>query len=184
MEMRKPNLRDLPSYLSALEAGWLPTTGRPEAARTEIDAIAKDPETFVARLDDPEAKGAPVTLPDGSQVPRLPSRRWWIWKESFCGHISLRWSPGTEALPPTCLGHIGYGVVPWRRGEGLATAALIACLPEAEAIGLRYVEVTTRVDNPASARVIEKAGGQVVEEFEAPAAIGGHRTLRFTIALA
>lgn len=145
--------------------------------------IAQDAGSFVANLDDPYAKAGPVTLPDGSQVPRLPSIRRWIWDNELCGHIGLRWQPGTEELPPTCSGHIGYAVVPWRQGEGLATAALMAILPEAITIGLRHVDVTTSPENPASVRVIEKAGGVLVKSYTAEKALGGHETLLFRIAL-
>lgn len=98
----------------------------------------------------------PNTLPDGSQVPPLPIILRWIWDGEFCGHIGLRWKPGTDELPSTCSGHIGYSVVRWRQGEGLASAALIAVLPEAKAAGLTYVQITTSPDNLASVRIIEK----------------------------
>jgi len=35
-----------------------------------------------------------------------------MWDGEFCGQIAFRWQPGTEALPPHCLGHVGYSVVP------------------------------------------------------------------------
>ena len=87
------------------------------------------------------------------------------------------------ALGTFCSGHIGYGIVAWRRGEGLATSALKAFLPEAKALGLRFVEITTRPDNPASVRVIEKAGGQLIESSAAHTAIGGHDILKFNVPL-
>ena len=31
-----------------------------------------------------------MTLPDGSQVARLPSLRYWLWDGVFCGSIGLR----------------------------------------------------------------------------------------------
>jgi predicted acetyltransferase len=74
--------------------------------------------------------------------------------------------------------------VPWRQGEGLASAALVGILPEAKAIGLRYVEITTSPDNPASVWVIEKAGGTLARTYIADKALGGHETLEFKISLA
>lgn len=184
MIMLKPNIDRIPAYVSALQRGWSPDNLRSEAAKEQIASISKDPTSFVSNLDDPAAKGGPITLPDGSKVPRLPSIRRWIWDDEFCGHISLRWKPGTEELPPTCSGHIGYSVVPWRRGEGLASAALVAILPEAKAVGLNHVTITTSPDNPASVRVIEKAGGTLERTYTAGKSLGGHETLEFRISLA
>ena len=73
MQLRWPSLELLPGCVAALETGWSPDHLRAEvAAREELGRIAKDPEVYVAGLVDREAKGAPVSLPDGSIVPRLP----------------------------------------------------------------------------------------------------------------
>lgn len=173
----------LSAYRDALRRGWSPDNLRPEAADEQLALISKDATSFVAKLDDPTAKAEVVKLPDGSNVPRLPSIQRWIWDGGFCGHIGLRWQSGTEDLPPTCSGHIGYAVVPWRQGEGLATASLIAILPEARSIGLKFVDISTSPNNLASIRVIERAGGTFVRSFVAHKALGGHETLQFQISL-
>ncbi|MEO1538118.1 MAG: GNAT family N-acetyltransferase [Pseudomonadota bacterium] len=181
--LRVPSLELLPEYSAALGTGWSPNNLRPEAASEQLAQIEDDPVGFVARQTDIEAKGGPVLLPDGSTVPRLPSFRRWIFRGGFAGSIGLRWQPGTTELPPTCLGHVGYAVVPWRRREGLASTALIEILPEARALGLAHVDVTTDHDNQASAGVIEKAGGVLIGTFEAEAEVGGGQHLLFRIAL-
>src|SRR6478735_1031914 len=137
MDLVQPAEPHLPSYVAALERGWSPDNLRPEAVREELERIARDASLFIAQQTDPEGKGPPVTLPGGAVVPRLPGYRRWMWDGEFCGSIGFRWQPGTEALPPHCLGHIGYAVVPWRRGRGYATQALRAMLPDAAAEGLR-----------------------------------------------
>ncbi len=129
----------------------------------ELQAISRDAKAFLASLNDPGACGPDIQLPDGSSVKRLPSFRRWMWKDGFCGSIELRWQHGTNALPPTCQGHIGYSVVPWRRREGVATAALAALLPEARHVGLTAVDLTADPSNIASIRVIKANGGQLVE---------------------
>ena len=83
-----------------------------EAAREDLSRIYADAAAFLASMEDREAKGPPVTLPDGSTARRLPGFKRWLWDGEFCGSIGLRWQPGTTALPPHCLGHIGYAVVP------------------------------------------------------------------------
>ena len=183
MDLVWPSAEYLPSYVRALERGWSPDTARPEAARDELARIARDPAAFLAELIDPEGRGPPVRLPDGSTVPRLPGYRRWMWDGELSGSIGLRWQPGTAALPPTCLGHIGYSVVPWKRGRGYATRALALLLPEARALGLPYVELTTDEGNVASRRVIEANGGVLVEPFDKPASHGGSPGLRFRIDL-
>jgi predicted acetyltransferase len=94
-----------------LERGWSADNLRPAAAREELARIEADARAFVAAMEDREAKGPSVTLPDGSVAKRLPCFRRWLWDGEFCGSISLRWQKGTPALPPNCLGHIGYGGV-------------------------------------------------------------------------
>ncbi len=132
---------------------------------------------------DPQAKGGPIKLPDGSNVPRLPGFRRWMWDGAFCGSIGLRWQPGTSELPPHVLGHIGYAVVPWKRGRGYAKRALALMLIEARGTGLTFVHVTAHPDNVASLAVIRANGGRLVECFREPAAYGGKESLRFRIDL-
>ncbi len=172
MELVRPALEHLPRYRAALERAWSPNTVNAEAWRSELDQIDTDPAAFLASLHDPEGSGEPITLPDGSVAARLPGYRRWIWDHDFSGSIGLRWQPGTAALPPHVLGHVGYAVVPWKRGRGLATAALRELLPEVRSLGLPYVELTTDVDNVASHRVIINNGGVLIERFAKPPAYG------------
>ena len=184
MELVVPSLAYLDSYVDALKRGWSPDNIRLEAAaREHLALIQKDAAAFLALADDREAKGGPITLPDGSTVPRLPGFVRWMWDGEFCGQIGFRWQPGTEALPPHCLGHIGYAVVPWKRGRGYATRALGLMLPEARHEGLRYVMLTTDPDNVASQKVITNNGGKFVECFKSEPAYGDRDELRWQIAL-
>lgn len=176
-----PSPEHLPGYIAALERGWSPNNLRAEAGLEELALIRTDPDGFLAGLVDREAKGPPIALPTGGTVPRLPGYRRWLWDGEFCGSIQLRWQPGTNALPSYCLGHIGYGVVPWKSSRGYATAALRALLPDARAIGLDHVEITTSPDNLASQRVIRANGGVLVEEFITEPGLGGAPELRFRI---
>ena len=180
----KPSLDHLTAYRAALERGWSPDNVRgAEAAREQLGKIDADPAGFGASLDDLDATGEPIRLPDGSLVPRLPGFARWMWDGEFCGSIGFRWQRGTSALPPHVLGHIGFAVVPWKRGVGHAKQALALMLLEARQQGLNYVDLTTDPGNIASQRVTQACGGELVERFRKAAAYGGLEALRFRIAL-
>jgi predicted acetyltransferase len=180
----RPGPAALAQYVAALQAGWSPANVSGDAViRAHLAAIARDAEDFLDSLHDPQARGAPITLPDGSSVKRLPGYTRWIWDGDFCGAIHLRWQTGTDALPPHVLGHIGYAVVPSKRGQGHATRALALLLPEARAVGLRHVELTTDPANVASQRVITANGGVLVGSFRKEAPYGDDDAVRFRIRL-
>lgn len=178
-----PAAKYLSSYIQALERGWSPDNLRPQVAGEELARIAADYTRFLSEQVDREAKGPPVILPDGSTVPRLPGYKLWMWDGEFCGSIGFRWQPGTTELPPYCLGHIGYSVVPWKRQPGYATRALQLLLPLAKLEGLAYVELTSDANNVASRRVIEANGGKLMEQFDKSSEDGGAESLRFRIDL-
>ena len=183
MELVWPADEHLQSYVDALNRGWSPDNIRGDVARQEeLQHIARNPRGFLASLVDREARGAPVTLADGTVVPRLPGYRRWMWDGEFCGSIGFRWQPGTEALPPYTPGHIGYAVVPWKEGRGYATLALRLMLDEVRREGLRYVYLIAQPGNVASRRVIEKNGGVFVDEFVAQVH-GTTPALRFRVDL-
>lgn len=183
MDLVRPEPQHLDDYLAALRRGWSPNTERDVSAEL-VAEIEADPVAFLAGADDRDPAGRTVELSDGSRVPRLPGFSRWMWDGGFCGSINLRWQDGTPELPPYCLGHIGYAVVPWKQRRGYATEALRQLLPLAREVGLLYVEITTNPDNVGSQRVIEANGGVLVERFDQPATSGGGDGLRYRVALA
>ncbi|KUJ37324.1 acetyltransferase [Streptomyces albus subsp. albus] len=69
------------------------------------------------------------------------------------GAIGLFWPPADGAV------EFGYGVVPSRQGLGYATEAARAIVAHAlTAPGVRTVQAGVELTNPASVRVLEKAG--------------------------
>ncbi|MDX9997053.1 MAG: GNAT family N-acetyltransferase [Phenylobacterium sp.] len=185
LQLLKPDVSMLASYRQALERGWSPdNVDGAAAAQRELAQIAADPAAFVETLDDPEAKGPPIRLPDGSTFQRLPSFRRWLWDGEFAGSFGLRWRPGTSALPDHVPGHIGYTVPAWKAGLGYATRGLALLLPMARAVGLSHVELVTEPDNLASQKVILNNGGALVGRFENAALFHGGPALRFRIDLA
>jgi hypothetical protein len=76
IEIRRPTLDLPPACVDALRRGRSADNVRGrEAADAELARIDEDPAAFVAAMDDREAKGSPVTLPDGSVVDRIPGGR-------------------------------------------------------------------------------------------------------------
>jgi predicted acetyltransferase len=177
-----PATEYLASYVAALQRGYSPSTHE-DVSKKHLAKIRENATRFLLLHDDRQAEGDPVSLPDGSFVPRLPGIARWMWDGEFCGSISLRWQPGTEELPPWCLGHIGYSVVPWKRRRGYATNALRLMLVEARKENLRHVELVTDVDNVASQRVITANGGVFIEQFDKGAAHGNSDGLRYRMIL-
>lgn len=183
MHLVRPAAEHLLSYVDALERGWSPDNIRLRPAAIEqLERIAGDAAAFLESLDDREGKGAPVKMLDGTMRPRLPGFVRWLWDGEFCGTINFRWQKGTAALPPWCLGHIGYSVVPWKERRGYGTEAVRLLLPEARREGLEYLEITTDTANLASQKIITTNGGVLVERFVSPM-YGDLERLRYRIAL-
>jgi predicted acetyltransferase len=83
---------------------------------------------------------------------------WFVESDEFLGRLSIR-----HQLTPWLRdygGHVGYDVKPSARRRGHATTMLRQALPWCRELGIDPVLVTCDVDNVASRRVIEKAGGQ------------------------
>ncbi|RUM19324.1 GNAT family N-acetyltransferase [Rhizobium vallis] len=158
-----PDLENLSGFEAALAAGWFPDPRRAGDAAfigAELRRLRQDRSKF---LDD--LSGKP---PAGSAPPLLTTRLFCIWDGEFCGSISLRFQPGTEALPPEVAGHVGYSVVPWKQRNGYATAALSLLLDVAAREGLTRLVILCNWDNDASRRVIERNGGQLFKRGPHP----------------
>jgi predicted acetyltransferase len=175
IELVRPALEHLPSYIRALQSGWIPNEMRPESASEALEKISQDKAEFIHWLND-SSPGQTIPLPDGTLVPRLPFMTRWLWDGEFCGSIQFRWQEQdgrvVDDLPDYCLGHIGYSVVPWKQRQGIATQALSLMLPIAREQGIRVIQISTQPMNRASQRVIEANGGQFTKAVKPPVFYG------------
>ncbi|HEV2557760.1 MAG TPA: GNAT family N-acetyltransferase [Microvirga sp.] len=178
LSLLEPGPALLAGYAAALDAGWSPNTTR-DVSREQLAALRADPDAFLRDLTDPDGT---VTLADGTVMPRLPFALFWLSDGEFCGSINFRFQRGTESLPPTCSGHIGYSIVPWKRRRGYATEALRLVLPVARREGFARVSVTCDADNLGSIRVIEANRGILTDRAPHPERPGQDK-LTYWIAL-
>ena len=106
-----------------------------------------------------------------ASVRARPARLWWIVEhEVVLGGIVLRPFANDQVLRT---GHIGYGVRPSARGQGVATWALGRVLRHAREAGMGRVLLVCADDNAASIRTIERAGGVLSATVD-----DGHRLVR------
>jgi predicted acetyltransferase len=155
LQLVAPGRAYLSGYVAALEAGWSPDTTQ-DIHEEQLATIRRNADAFLADL---VAETGPIRHADGTVTARLPGRVFWLWDGEFAGMIGLRYQPGSDELPPYVKGHVGYGVVPWKRRRGYATRALGLVLPEARSVGLARVFLVCDARNVASRRVIERNGG-------------------------
>ncbi len=91
----------------------------------------------------------------------VPATVWWIVDDvrptEVLGSIHLRHELNDALLAEG--GHIGYGVRPSARGNGVATAALQLCLAEAGRLGIGKALLVCDAGNAISRRTIVAAGG-------------------------
>lgn len=161
LSLVRPSLDWLHAYEHALAQGWSPDSTQ-DVSRTQLARLREDPERFLHEL----YNSPTLRLADGTEVPRLPAHDFWISDGEFCGRISFRFQPGTEELPPTAMGHIGYTIVPWKRRLGYATHALRLILPVARGEGFSRVQLTCDEENVPSQKVILANGGVLVGKIE------------------
>jgi predicted acetyltransferase len=177
-----PNLALLPSYIAALERNWTRDNDHdPAGAAAQLARIQQDADAFLASLSDFHGSGPLVALNDGSKVPRLPRARYWISDGEFAGDLSLRWQKGTSDLPAYCLGHLGYAVVPWKRGGNYASQAILQLAPLAQGLGLSWLDIAMGIDNRASRCVAENAGAIFLRQFNAGPEADNQEALLFRL---
>jgi predicted acetyltransferase len=86
--------------------------------------------------------------------------------EQIAGRLSVRHELNEFLLLKG--GHIGYGVLPAFRGQGIGKELLQRGLSITRALGINRALVTCDEDNQASRRIIESAGGIHESDYHQP----------------
>ncbi len=90
--------------------------------------------------------------------------RWLVEGTKYIGGVSIRHTL-TEHLRMIG-GHIGYEVRPTERRKGYGALILKLALPLAKELGIERALLTCNVTNEPSRKIIESAGGKLVDEVE------------------
>lgn len=157
--------------LEASYRAYLIELGDEERYPFTLDLDCSDFPAFLQRLDDFE-RGR--NLPEG----RVPSTTyWWIVAGEVVAASNLRHHLNREL--EAYGGHIGLGVRPSMRGKGIGVRLLKATVHQARQRGIGDVHIHCHRSNPASERMILRAGGEL--RSTDPYRIAGDEVLRFVI---
>lgn len=150
----KPSIKCMDSYIAACRE-------YAEAGLNEYDGFHKEnpnPECIKKLLIQYENESRGIGLPEGW----VPSSVFWLVNNNeYIGSGNIRHAL-TEPLKKFG-GHIGYEIRPSKWGQGYGTLQLKLLLVEAIKLGIKSALLTCSADNVASARVIEKNGGLLID---------------------
>ena len=166
IELVKPCMAILPSYLEALDEGAYCNMALGAFADESMEEISNDPDEYIRRINDESPRR--VALPDGSEYTVAEHALLWLVDgERYLGSVSLRFSGDREVIEEFG-GHIGVAIRPGllNRGYGVRAAALAWQLAGAYFLerGINPIFVSCNPNNSASKRLIEHNGGKLVKE--------------------
>ena len=99
----------------------------------------------------------------GLSLGRVPSSAFWLTDgKHYLGSGDVRHRINKSLK--TFGGHVGYSIRPAAQNKGLGTIQLRLLLREARRLGIKTVRITCFDENAASARIIEKNGGKLIEK--------------------
>ncbi len=153
-ELAYPDEKFRNSYIEALREGFVRGDGSPMGE----DEVAKVEADFAAHVASRNDSTGTVVCPDGVEREKVPYDTFWLVEgEAFIGEINLRHE--LNDFLTVYGGHVGYGVRPSRRRQGLGSLMLELVLPRARELGIDKLLLTCDPENAGSRGVIEANGG-------------------------
>ena len=166
IELVKPCLSILPSYLEALAEGAYCNMALGAFADESVEEISSNPDDYLKRINDSSPRV--VELPDGSEFTVFDHELYWLVDGNrYIGSVSLRYA-GDRELIEEFGGNIGVAIRPGllNKGFGVRAAALAWRLAATffKERGINSIFVTCNPTNSASKRLIEHNGGKLAQE--------------------
>jgi predicted acetyltransferase len=152
MELISPTAEYQDSYIS-----YIKELGDEERYPFPLDFEYTDFMALLNKLD---------SYAKGSRVPEnmVPSSTFWlIQNNEIVGVTNLRHYLNKEI--EFCGGHIGLGIRPSFRGNGIGSFLMAESIKKLNARGVKVVHVHCNKDNSASSAMIIANGGKLISEF-------------------
>ncbi len=166
MNLIKPDASFKQSYLS-----YILELGSEERYPFPLDFDHSDFSALLKKINDFEQG---IHLPEGY----VPSSTYWMVQgDELVGVSNLHHHLSDQLL--TAGGHIGLGIRPSYRGQGLSIKLLNLTLEQASERGIKQVHIHCYAENKASAHMILACGGVLDSVIED----GGHVVQRYLIDL-
>jgi predicted acetyltransferase len=161
LELVRPSVEVVPSYIEALKAGPFSHMALGGFGDEPVQSVSADPAGYIERLTDQALRT--VVTPNGQTfLLRDHSIRWAVDRSgSFVGGLSFRYDLGNPLIDSYC-GHVGMSVRADLRNQGFGTRLWPLVLRKFAAKGFASIIASANIDNPASIRSIERAGGVAI----------------------
>ncbi|MEX1220540.1 MAG: GNAT family N-acetyltransferase [Idiomarina sp.] len=149
--------------------GYIEELGNEERYPFPLDFAHNDFAALLKRINN-FSKG--VDIPDGF----VQSSTYWLVEEhEIIGCTNIRHYLNEQI--EHCGGHIGLGIRPSYRGNGLGHQLLKLSIDKARSYGVKTIHIHCHTHNTASSRMIESCGGQLHSCIK----VGGEAISRYTI---
>lgn len=164
IELVKPDLTYIPSYLEARAEGPFTHMALGDFGEATMEDVAKNPEDYIALLNSKDPRN--VETPSGDVFTLNDHEIFWIVKETrFLGGVSFRFDKNCPIIDRYC-GHVGMGLRASILNKGYGIKAVEYGFKMgaemARSRGLDFLLASASPNNRASYRLIEHMNGELI----------------------